>query len=340
MHFENPEYFWLLILIPIFFGIKYWYRKKTCLPAILVSVFEDLQKISKKSWKRFLLPLKNFLVIFALIFLIIALARPQAVSEKEKINKNGLDIILAIDVSESMLAEDLQPNRIEAAKSYISDFIKKLTSDRVGLLVFAGKPFTQSALTFDYGIIDYYLKEISTKTVNQRMPGFSGTAIGDAILSATNRLKNNKNRTKVLILLTDGDANVGVDPLFASENARTSDVKIYTIGVGDKNGAPIPIGEQNGQKIYSQNPDGSLQKTHLDEKTLQQIAQITGGEYFYAGDNVALKNIFEQIQNLEKTDYEGDIVVSYQEKYWLFLFIGFVLTMFYALLKFFAPILK
>ena len=191
--------------------------------------------------------------------LLIALARPQEISTEEKISKNGVDILIALDISESMLSQDLQPNRIEAAKKYISDFVSNLKNDRVGLEVFAGKPFTQSPLSFDYNVVRYYLGEISTENINQRKYGLNGTAIGDAILAAVNRFKNSPDRTKVLILLTDGEANVGTDPIVVSEYARSNGIKIYTIGIGRK--------------------DGRYQN-HFDEKSLKDIAKISGGEYF------------------------------------------------------------
>lgn len=340
MQFANSEYFWLFLFFPFLWGMKYLYQKKTVSPAILVSVFEDLKKTTRNSWKRYVPAIKNFFLIVSFSFLIIALARPQKTNEQTQITKNGVDILIAIDVSESMLAEDLKPNRIEAAKAYISEFVKKLVADRVGLVIFAGKPFTGSPLTFDYEVVDFYVKEISTKTVNQRVRGLSGTAIGDAILSSVNRLTNNPERSKVLILLTDGEANVGADPLFATEQARSKGVKIYTIGIGNREGASIPIGIQNGKTVYAQNRDGSLQKTNLDEKTLKQIAQVSGGSYFYAGDNVSLKKVFDQIQSLEKKEYEVETQISYEEKYWWYLLGSFLFLIFYGVFHFFIPLKK
>ena len=342
MEFANPQYLWLISIIPILFGIKYLYQIKTTKPAIFLSVFEDAKKSTRLSWYKILPIIKNILLTLAFGFIIIALARPQKINEETKITKNGIDILITIDVSESMLAQDLKPNRIEAAKAYISEFIKKLTADRVGLLVFAGKPFTGSPMTFDYDVVDFYVQEISTEMVNQRVRGLSGTAIGDAILSGVNRLANNPERSKVLILLTDGEANVGaVDPIFAAEHARAQGVKIYTIGIGNREGVPIPIGiDQNGKNIYARNLDGTLQKTNLDEKTLQQIAQISGGTYFYAGDNQSLEKVFTQIQNLEKKEYETQSAVTYEEKYWPYLCIGYLLLITYSLLYFYITIKK
>jgi Ca-activated chloride channel family protein len=268
--------------------------------------------------------LRRICITCAIIFLTIALARPQNVTEEKSVSKNGVDILIAIDVSESMLAEDLQPNRMEAAKKYIDGFVSNLESDRVGLEVFAGKPFTQSPLSFDYNVIRYYLSEISTDNIDQRRRGLNGTAIGDAILSAVNRFKNSKDRTKVLILLTDGEANVGVDPVFAAEHARANGLKIYTIGLGKKEGAPMPIGMRNGRKIYARNPDGSLYKSIFDEQSLKDIAQVSGGQYFWAGSNDALEKTFNTISKLEKKEYKAEVAIKKEDIFWPWLMAGFI----------------
>jgi len=234
-----------------------------------------------------------------------------------------------------MLAEDLIPNRIEAAKKYIDQFIAKLKNDRIGLEVFAGKPFTQSPLSFDYNVVQYYLAEISTKTINQQYRGLGGTAIGDAIVAAINRFKNEPNRTKVLILLTDGEANVGVDPIFAAEHARSKGIKIYTIGLGKREGTPIKITDAFGQETYARNPDGTIYKTKFDEKTLQNIAQISGGAYFYAGDNNALQKSLTTINSLEKTEYEAETSITQKDLFWKYLLAGFLMSIISTIILFF-----
>ncbi len=345
IEFLNTNIFYIsglfLVFLAFYFLYKSFGKKKL---AIEVPFLEDLQKASSKAgiWKnkKIAVVLKWVFFVISIALLSVALARPQSISSENKISKNGVDILIALDVSESMLAEDLKPNRIEAAKKYISDFVSKLKTDRVGLEVFAGKPFTQSPLSFDYNVIRYYLSEISTDSIDQRRSGLGGTAIGDAILSAVNRFKNSKERTKVLILLTDGEANVGTDPIFAAEHARTNGIKIYTIGLGKKDGAPVPIKTKNGQKIYARNPDGSLFKAAFDEKTLKDVAKISGGEYFWAGSNNALKKSLEKISRLEKKEYEAETVVNKKDLFWIWLLFGFLSMSFSIFLLFFTQEVK
>jgi len=339
--FAYPQIFWLVgISAVIFFAGFYWSWRKRKLMALKFPFLQDLKK-AEKSAKLSLLKLftgvKFLSLALAISLITIALARPQAVSTAKKVSKNGVDILIALDVSESMLAEDLQPNRIEAAKKYIDQFVSELKNDRVGLEVFAGKPFTQSPLSFDYNVVRYYLNEISTDTINQQYRGLGGTAIGDAIVAAINRFKNNPERTKVLVLLTDGEANVGVDPIFAAEHARANGVKIYTIGLGKKEGAPLKVKDAFGNETYARNPDGTIYKTKFDEETLKNIAQVSGGKYFYAGDNNSLKNSLETINKLEKTEYETQTTVTKEDKFWPYLFAGFWLMAGAIVLEFADP---
>lgn len=343
MTFAHSEVFIVAILLALAGGVWHWWKtkQKKETEALYFPPLQDLEQAAKQtrfSLTNVLLWGQRILLILGIGLVVVALARPQSVSTTSTVTKNGIDMVLALDVSESMLAEDLTPNRLESAKQYIEDFVDELETDRVGLLVFAGKPFTQSPLTFDYDILKYYLNEISTETINQRVQGLSGTAIGDAILAASNRLKNSLERTKVLVLLTDGEANVGTDPLFATEQARAQGVKIYTIGIGSLEGAPVVIGNRNGQPVYAQNPDGSLYKSTFDEKTLQEIAQISGGKYFYANDNQALSASLQTIQDLEKTDFETKSTVKYQERFWRWLLAGFLGLFISTVLYFVNPI--
>ncbi len=331
--FENPYILWLVGTIALLcVGIFWWQKrqkKKSKIYALKISFLEDVKKAEKKSQKNFLAKFPKYLqwglFFLSIFFLTIALARPQIVNEEKKITKNGVDILIALDVSESMLAEDLKPNRMEAAKKYIDTFVQKLTNDRVGLEVFAGKPFTQSPMSFDYNVIRYYLSEISTESIDQRRRGFSGTAIGDSIVAGVNRFENNKDRTNVLILLTDGEDTASqVDPIFAAEHARSKGIKIYTIGLGKKEGAPVKIQDRRGREVYARNPDGSLYKTKFDEETLKNIAKVSGGKYFYAGSNDALQKSFETINQLEKTEYEAETTITKEDKFWTWLLFGFL----------------
>ncbi len=327
--FAYPQVFIVIIILAIiFFTVIWWQWRQKKVLALNFSFLEDLKKAEKsaKFWPlaKFLTIGKYISLIGAIIFITIALARPQFISTNKRISKNGVDILIALDVSESMLAEDLTPNRIEAAKKYIDQFVSELKNDRVGLEVFAGKPFTQSPLSFDYNVVRYYLAEISTDTINQQYRGLGGTAIGDAMIAATNRFKNNPDRTKVLVLLTDGEANVGVDPIFAAEHARTNGIKVYTIGLGKKEGAPLKIKDAFGNEAYAKNPDGTVYKTKFDEETLKNIAKVSGGKYFYAEDNTSLKNSLETIKQLEKTEYKTKTTVTKEDKFWPYLFAGFL----------------
>ena len=283
-----------------------WRRKSQKRLALQIPFLEDLKKAEKKIpfWKRKrnLIYFQWLFFLLAVISLSVSLARPQEISSEEKISKNGVDILIALDISVSMLAEDLKPNRLDAAKKYIDNFVTKLKDDRVGLEIFAGKPFTQSPMTFDYNVIRYYLTDISTENINQRMFGLNGTAIGDAILSAVNRFKNNPDRTKVLVLLTDGVANVGVDPIFAAEYARADGVKIYTIGIG-KN--------KNSREGF-------------DEKSLKDIAELTGGKYFWAGNNKSLNDALTQISQLEKKEYKAETAIKRKDLFWPWLLWGYL----------------
>lgn len=329
MEFAYAFVFWIVGFLALIGGIfLFWQYKQQKRCALRIPMLKDLQQahnLSSKFSLSQLLKIGKWLFFgLTIIFITISLARPQSIRESQKITKNGVDILIALDVSESMLAEDLQPNRIEAAKKYIDEFVSKLKNDRIGLEVFAGKPFTQSPMSFDYNVVRYYLSEISTDTINQQYRGLNGTAIGDAIVAATNRFKNDPDRTKVLVLLTDGEANVGVEPIFAAEYARSQGIKIYTIGLGSKDGAPLVIGEQNGRKIYAKNPDGTVYKSKFDEETLKNIAQVSEGEYFYAQDNKTLEKSLETINALEKTEYQAEYNTTTEDHFWEWLLAGFI----------------
>ena len=250
-------------------------------------------------------------------------------------SKEGIDIIIALDVSESMLAEDLKPNRIEAAKGHIKNFIKELESDRAGIVVFSGQAFTQSPLSFDYNILEEYLNQISTGSINQRVRGLNGTAVGDAILAAINRFKKSEERSKVLILLTDGDANTGVNPEIAAKMARKEDIKIYTIGIGKEGGAPIPYIDQLGRKQYARDWRGRQVITTFNEKALKSIADIGKGHYFRADNASSFKKIFKDINEMEKQKIEINTVTEYSENFLPFLYATFgVFFMFLVLNSF------
>ena len=320
MHFANPGYFLLLLFIPFYLGMiwyKWKYRKKE---TIWVSVFQDLKKARGFSLWPYMAWLQHVLIVALIILFCITLARPQGEHEKQKMSKDGIDIIIALDVSESMLAEDLQPNRIEAAKVHIKKFIKGLEHDRVGIVVFSGQAFTQSPLSFDYNILTEYLDQISTGSINQHVRGLNGTAVGDAILAANNRFKKSEDRSKVLVLLTDGDTNTGVHPEIAAKAARKDNVKIYTIGIGKEGGAPMPYYDAFGRKQYARDRRGNVILSTFNEASLKQLSKIGDGRYFRASNDTSFQKIFNDIAKMEKKKIEINTVTEYSEDFmrWLY----------------------
>jgi Ca-activated chloride channel family protein len=243
------------------------------------------------------LPYARFL---ALALLALALARPQIVEKQEEIKTEGIDIMLGIDVSGSMLAEDFKPrNRLHVAKSVVADFLNLIRNDRVGLVVFAGEAFTQCPLTLDYDVLRTLLEHVEIGMIED------GTAIGTALANSVNRLKGSAAQSKVVILLTDGENNAGkIDPVTAARIAEALGVRVYTIGVGKRGGAPIPVDHPVYGKIYARNPDGTVLLTKIDEEALTEIAEVTGGQYFRATDAEALRKIYAQILDLERTKFQ------------------------------------
>jgi batA protein len=310
--FVNPQFFWFFLLLPLLVVWQWFWRKKET-PSVLFSSLQGIQGI--QTWRtqfRFIL---FVLRLLAISFLIIALARPRSSSEisKTKVTE-GIDIILAIDVSESMLAMDLKPNRIEALKRVASQFIRDRVSDRIGIVVYSGESYTKVPATTDKNIVLQSLSEIKHGEIED------GTAIGMGLGTAINRLKDSKTKSKVIILMTDGVNNTGViDPLSASELAKQYGIRVYTIGIGTNGKALSPI---------AYNPDGSWQygmvPVEIDEKLLTQIAQTTGGHYFRATDNRKLVQIYTEIDKLEKSKIEELKYYQYQEKFRLWAFLALV----------------
>lgn len=289
--FASPWFFWLLLIIPL---MIWWHtRARHRLRASFrVSSLEGLKKIPP-SWKVRLRPLLLVLRLLGVTLLVAALARPQSSNVTENINSEGIDIVLCIDVSGSMLARDFQPNRIEAAKKVAIDFVKNRPSDRIGLVIFAGESFTQCPITTDHAVLDNQIGKVSSGMLED------GTAIGMGLATSVDRLRDSKAKSKVIILLTDGVNNTGlIDPLTALEIAKLYKIRVYTIGVGTQGMAPYPVPL----------PGGGVQmqemKVQIDEPLLKKIAGETGGEYFRATDNSSLTNIYKQIDNMEKTKVE------------------------------------
>jgi Ca-activated chloride channel family protein len=302
MTFANPEYFLLLILVP---AMVYWYirRQRRQYAEIQVSTVAVFATVPR-SWRQRFRHLLFVLRMFAFIFLVTALARPQSSSRGENISTEGIDIVLVNDISGSMLAEDFRPNRIEAAKKVALDFIDGRETDRIGLVVFAGESFTQCPLTIDHAVLKNLLKDLRSGVIED------GTAIGMGLATAVSRLKDSKAKSRVIILLTDGVNNRGsIDPMTAAGIAQSFGVRVYTIGVGTIGMAPYPFQTQFG--IQYQNV-----RVEIDEALLQKIADQTGGRYFRATDNRSLKTIYAEIDQLEKTKIEVTQFRRHKEEFY------------------------
>lgn len=292
MTFAHPAYF-LLFLLLVPYIIWYVLKNKKSEPSLRVSTTRMYASMPK-SYKVYLRHAPFVLRMIALSLLIVVIARPQSTDSWQSSEVEGIDIMLAVDVSTSMLAEDLKPNRLEAAKQVAADFINGRPNDNIGLTIFAGQSFTQSPLTVDHAVL---LNLFNSVKCDMAMNGIieDGTAIGLGIANAVSRLKDSKAKSKVIILLTDGSNNRGdISPLTAAEIANTYGIRVYTIGVGSNGTAPYPYQGFGGTQ-YIQVP------VEIDENTLQQIAKTANGQYYRATSNSKLKEVYEEIDKLEKT---------------------------------------
>ena len=320
--FLNPEFLWLLVLIPLVAVWHFFMRKKDAAVLTIPSVkgFKAKPSILSK-----LKPILYVLRLLALSATIVALARPRnvSVSKRTKSNK-GIDIVMAIDVSASMLARDLKPNRLEALKKVAVNFVDRRPNDRIGIVVYAGESFTQTPITSDKGIVKRTISELRWGQLE------GGTAIGMGLGSGVNRLKESKAKSKVIILLTDGVNNSGnIDPRTATELAKEPEIKVYTIGIGTNGMADFPWSKdpRTGQLNFRK------QQVEIDEKLLKEIASETNGKYFRATDNTSLKEIYDEIDNLEKTKIEEFKYYNYQEMYRRLVLLALGLLIFEFLLK-------
>ncbi len=265
----------------------------------------------------------DLLKILGIIFLMIALLRPQQVKTETQDKIKGIDIMLALDISGSMQADDLKPSRVEAAKEVCRQFVSGLVNDRAGLVVFAGTSFSQCPLTNDYEIVRNFISQVDLRTIR-----IDGTAVGDAIVTAVNRLEKS-GPTKVIILATDGANNRGMAPVEAAKIAAYKGIKIYTIGIGKKGGAPVKQMGYDGKmhQLVNRNTGQAVMYEEPDENTLTQIAELTGGAYFRATDNRALKQIYETIGKLEKQDIQVKTYNKHIDKFVYFLWAGLLLIL-------------
>lgn len=323
LEFLNPEYFILLAVIP--FVILWYYLNRNKLNNSIKFSDSSAFENSGNFYSNFKLLLKVFRLI-SLALIITALARPQIIDTSTRVKTNsGIDIIMAIDVSASMLAKDLKPNRLDALKNVADEFIKNRVSDRIGLVEYAGESYTKTPLTTDKSIILKSLREIKYNNIIE-----GGTAIGMGLATSVNRIKDSNSKSKVIILLTDGVNNAGfIDPLTAAELAKEYDIKIYSIGLGTNGLALSPVGINARGKLNYANI-----QVEIDEELLTQISEMSGGKYFRATDNSKLKEIYDEIDKLEKTEIEEFKYYSVDEKFRVFLIPAIILIVFELLMKF------
>jgi Ca-activated chloride channel family protein len=304
IQFANPEYLWLLLVLPLILLLLFLNRNKGQAVLKMSSLKAFDQKTPLLVRFRFVLWLFR---LISLALIITALARPQSVDVSTRtITNKGIDIVMAIDVSSSMLAQDLKPNRLDALKQVARTFVQDRVSDRVGLVIYAGESYTKTPITSDKSIVINSLNSI-------RFDGLieDGTAIGMGLATAVNRLKDSRAKSKVIILLTDGVNNSGfIDPKIAAELAVEYNIKTYTIGLGSNGTARAPVGIlPNGQFQYG------MTKVEIDEVLLKEIAATTGGQYFRATDNRKLEEVYAEINKLEKTEIEEFKYYNYQERF-------------------------
>ena len=313
---ENPLFLWVMLLVPLIFvvrwAIRYYLTQK--LPVAVSS--RDL----KSSPSNLVRLVPEILLMLVLLLLLTALARPQKTNEKVEQYTEGIDIMIAMDISQSMQIEDFEPNRLEAAKKVALDFINGRLQDRIGLVVFSGDAFSLAPLTTDYDLLRSYVKDINFEMIENR-----GTAIGSALAVVTNRMRESEAKSKVCILLSDGDNTAGnIDPITAAELAAAYGIKVYTIVVGRE--GLVPYG-----KDFFGRPN--MIENTVDETTMRKIAQIGGGEFFRAADNEALASVFDRIDQLEKAEIKETRYKDTSDYYFVYLQWAAGLFLLWLLLK-------
>lgn len=310
MTWANPEFFWLLILIPLFIAYRFWIYFSRKNAALTFSSLMPLKNLPG-NYRAILVWATPLFYIAAYVFMVVAMARPQLQNTSVERNAEGIDIIISIDISSSMLAEDIEPNRLIAAKEVASEFIKQRETDRIGINVFARESFTVVPPTLDHTLVQNMLKTVDLGMVRD------GTAIGMGIATSINRLRDSNADSKVIILLTDGMNNAGeIDPITSGEMAAAMGIRVYTLGIGSRGTAPYPVDDPIFGRRY-QNV-----QVHIDEDMLTQIAEQTGGQYWRATDLDELIEVYREIDRLEQTEIEEIIYVDYQDRYPAYLLTG------------------
>lgn len=306
--FLHPWFLALMLFLPF---VWYWTRMAGKPKLTLPHIDQFSAKPALRSRLRTYLPVLRYL---GLIALIIALARPRQVLKEEEVRAEGIDIIMVMDLSSSMLARDFEPDRLTVSKETAKNFIDKRPYDRIGLVVFAGESFTQSPLTTDHRIVKEFLGSLESGMLED------GTAIGMGLASAVNRLKESDSESKVVILLTDGVNNAGyIKPMTAAQIAHELNIRVYTIGIGSMGEAISPISRRSdGRYIFG------LSRVEIDEELLTELSQLTGGKYFRATDEAGLQRVYAEIDKLEKTEIQLNVYKRYSEEYRFFLLLAFI----------------
>ncbi len=314
-----PFFFWLGLLLPVIIFF-YWRNNNLNLASIKVPSIKNFSGLA--SFRTSIRHLPFVLRLLALSALIIAMARPQTKNDEQQAEGEGVDIVLCLDVSGSMTAQDFTPNRMEAAKKVASDFLDRRLTDRIAIVIFSGESFTQCPLTTDRAVLKSAVESIRNGLLED------GTAIGDGLSTSVDRLRSSKTKSKVIILLTDGENNGGlIGPDNAKEIAKAFGIKVYTIGVGTDGFAPFPMKTPMGIIMQQQ-------KVTIDEKLLTAIASETGGKYFRAKDNAGLENIYKEINELEKSKVEISTLTRYTEKFFPFVMAALALLLLEIVIRF------
>jgi Ca-activated chloride channel homolog len=319
IHFAKPWFFALFAVLPllVFFYIRPVFRTQG---TFLVSGIKAFG--SGISWRTMLRHLLFIFRILSISCVIIALARPQTGNEQQQTSGEGIDIVFCLDISGSMLAQDFTPSRMEAAKQVASEFIDRRPTDRMGLVIFAGESFTMCPLTTDHAVLKSQLFNVQSGLLED------GTAIGSGLATGVERLRSSVSKSKVIILLTDGENNGGsIDPNTAREIAKSYGVRVYTVGMGTEGFAPVPVQTSSGVVMQRE-------KVSIDEKLLTQIANETGGKYYRATDNESLGSIYKEIDRLEKSKFEVTTFTHYTEKFFPFVLAALVFLVFEWILRF------
>ena len=312
MTFQNPEILWLLLIVPLLIAYYIWVGRLRA--TLIVSTLGSGRGRAPRTWRYWLRHLPHALRLMALSLLIIALARPVEQHAEQETTIEGIDIVLAMDISGSMLAQDFKPNRIESSKKIASEFVADRQGDRLSIVAFAGEAFTQCPLTSDRSAVQTSLARLRSGIIDD------GTAIGNGLATAINRLRESGSKSKVVVLLTDGVNNSGsMSPLMAADIAKNMGIKVYTIGVGRRGTAPTPVMDPFG------NVGLAMVNVEIDEELLREISSMTGAKYFRAENAEALTKIYDEIDKMEKSKVEVNDYISYEELYLGWLIWGLIL---------------